>query len=301
MQINVYNDTPGATDFALAARCSTEVARVALRRSTLNGNVRVQAVEKNGAQAASDGRSVDAALIAELREAVWARDAFIAIAAHELRNPLTPIVAQVDLMRRQLSMGRASLDTIDAGLERLAWMTDQFVKRATTLLDVSRVTTGKLSLRPKLLAVTPLLRQIAASYAPLAAISRSTISIEASNTIELYADPLAVEQVVDNLISNALKYGAGHPIVLSVSIEDDQTILRVRDHGPGIPEDERARIFERFERAIGAEDRAGGFGVGLWIVVQLVEAMSGSVVVESSAGEGSTFIVRLPQYQEIKA
>jgi two-component system OmpR family sensor kinase len=244
------------------------------------------------------GSQSDADLLAELRDAVRARDAFIAIAAHELRNPMTPIVAQVDLMRRQLSMGRFSLDTFDAGLERLEWMTGQFVKRATTLLDVSRVTTGKLKLQLRSVRLAPLVRQIAASYAPIAARSKSSVNVEVATTIELYADQLAIEQIIDNLISNALKYGAGKPIDVTAAADGKTAVLQVVDHGPGIPEAERTRIFERFERAVGAEDRAGGFGVGLWIVVQLAEAMGGTVTVESVIDEGSTFTVRLPLHQE---
>jgi len=244
--------------------------------------------------AAKDGSLSDADLIAELRAAVGARDAFIAIAAHELRNPMTPMLAQVDLMRRQLALGRASLETVDAGLERLQWMTAQFVKRTTTLLDVSRVTTGKLKLQPETVRLAQLIRQIAASYAPVAARSKSSVNVQAPSTIELQADPLAVEQVIDNLISNALKYGAGRPIDVTARTDSDTAVIEVRDRGPGIPEAERDRIFERFERAIGTEDRAGGFGLGLWIVVQLVEAMGGTVQVESMIGEGSTFSVRMP-------
>lgn len=106
-------------------------------------------------------------------------------------------------------------------------------------------------------------------------------------------DRLAVEQVIDNLLSNAVKYGAGAAIDVTLANHDDMITLSVRDHGPGIAPEDRTRIFERFEHAVG-QRRHGGFGIGLWLARQLVEAMGGSLDVESRPGGGPTFVVRLP-------
>jgi signal transduction histidine kinase len=116
-------------------------------------------------------------------------------------------------------------------------------------------------------------------------------------------DGLALQQVIDNLVSNALKYGGGNPVLVSVASEGDGTagtcIVRVCDQGEGISPEAQARIFDRFERAVRPGEHGGGFGVGLWIVRQLVEAMNGTVEVASTPGRGSTFSVRLPRYDRI--
>ena len=107
-------------------------------------------------------------------------------------------------------------------------------------------------------------------------------------------DRLAVEQILDNLLSNAIKYGAGKPVMVAVLPRADQIVLRVTDNGPGISPEDQARIFERFERVIHQSEQAVGFGIGLWVVRQLAEAMDGKVEVASMPGQGATFTVSLP-------
>jgi two-component system, OmpR family, sensor kinase len=109
-------------------------------------------------------------------------------------------------------------------------------------------------------------------------------------------DRLALEQIVDNLVSNAIKYGAGRPIVVSASEDaaSGAVTVHVQDHGPGISTENQARIFERFERVVRPGHHAGGFGVGLWVVGQLVETMGGSIAIASQPDKGSTFTVSLP-------
>ncbi|MBV1796314.1 sensor histidine kinase KdpD [Siccirubricoccus sp. G192] len=106
-------------------------------------------------------------------------------------------------------------------------------------------------------------------------------------------DPLALEQVAENLLSNALKFGAGKPVAVTLRAEGQAAELAVRDRGIGISEADRARIFQRFERAVARREH-GGFGIGLWLANQLVLAMGGTIGIESTPGEGSAFLVRLP-------
>ena len=106
-------------------------------------------------------------------------------------------------------------------------------------------------------------------------------------------DELAVEQIADNLFSNAVKYGAGEPIEVSLVGDCRKARLTARDHGIGISEEDRARIFGAFERAVTRREE-GGFGIGLWVVRHLVDAMYGEIHVASWPGKGSTFIVILP-------
>jgi signal transduction histidine kinase len=102
-----------------------------------------------------------------------------------------------------------------------------------------------------------------------------------------------LEQVTDNLLSNALKFGAGRPVHVSLRSDGQSASLTVRDQGAGIPEEDRARIFKRFEQAVTRREH-GGFGIGLWLVNQLTTAMGGSIELESARGEGTTFTVVLP-------
>jgi signal transduction histidine kinase len=107
-------------------------------------------------------------------------------------------------------------------------------------------------------------------------------------------DSLRLEQVVTNLLTNALKYGAGRPIEVTVEGDDTHARLSVRDQGIGIAEEDAGRIFERFERAVSVQ-HYGGFGIGLWIVREIIQALGGTIEVRSTVGQGATFTVILPR------
>jgi len=238
--------------------------------------------------------SQHARLLGELIQAVDARDEFIAIAAHELRNPMTPILGYVEHM---LAISRrpenVCPEVIIIALERLAVLIAEYIKRATTLLDVSRITAGKLRAELSVVDLSATMRQVV--YRNRADAARSGCCLEASieDGISGLFDPLAVEQIADNLLSNALKYGAGEPIEVSLVRDETGVRLTVRDYGIGISEADQARIFDAFERAVTRREH-GGFGIGLWIVNQLVDTMHGKVDVTSRPNQGSTFTVRLP-------
>jgi signal transduction histidine kinase len=195
----------------------------------------------------------------------------------------------------------ALVSKIEQGLEQVEWLIEQYVKRATTLLDVSRATAGKLQLDAVTVDLCAVVRDIAESFAPIADHAGSALEVRVpTRPVVCQGDRLALEQVIDNLVSNALKYGAGKPVVVSVAEERKPGvtagtgIVRVRDQGAGISPQDQDRIFARFERAVRPGEHGGGFGVGLWIVHQLVQAMSGTVAVASKTGQGSTFTVRIP-------
>jgi signal transduction histidine kinase len=229
----------------------------------------------------------------ELRAAVGARDAFLAMAAHELRNPMTPIVGQVARLHRSVAMRACSLDDVEHGLQRIQWLIDLYLKRATTLLDVSRITSGKLRLEPASVDIAELLRIIAASLEPAAQYAGSTLTLQVAERLPAVMDPLAIEQILDNLLLNAIKYGAGRPIDITAALEGELLRLSVRDRGIGMSQEDQRRIFEPFERAISYGVRAG-FGIGLWVVRQLVDAMQGEIHVHSAPDAGTTFTVTLP-------
>jgi len=238
--------------------------------------------------------SQHARLVAELTQAVHARDSFIAIAAHELRNPMTPILGYVEHI---LSVGRrpesGCPEGIIVALERLVGLIDEYIKRATTLLDISRITAGKLRAELSMVDLSAMMRQ--AVHRHRAGAERSGCRLDSSIECEVSGllDQLAVDQIADNLLSNAVKYGAGEPIEVSLVRNGTEARLTVQDHGSGISEEDQARIFGAFERAVTRREQ-GGFGIGLWVVRQLVEAMHGEIHVTSRPAEGSTFIVTLP-------
>lgn len=236
---------------------------------------------------------------AELTEAVGARDRFIAIAAHELRNPMTPMLGQIDLLLKGLRAGRYTVEQVEQRLERVRLVMDHYLKRAEVLLDVSRITSGKLRLEPSCFDLCELLREIVETFTAVARHAGAPINIDAPASLPGTWDRLAMEQIIDNLVSNAIKYGAHRTVEISVEPFKDQVSIRVRDHGPGISTEDRARIFGRFERAVGSDERRSGFGVGLWVVGQLIDAMEGVIKVDDAEGGGTVFTVTLLRHVNV--
>ncbi len=232
--------------------------------------------------------------IKNLSEAVAARDTFIAVAAHELRNPMMPILGQIDLLISAVKADRCSLEQVEERLNRIQQTVRQFMKRAVVLLDVSRITSGKFRLEPYPCDLSVLTRQVLDEFAVAAQHAGVSLELDAPETLPGVWDRLAVEQIIDNLISNALKYGGRTPVAVAIGATDRFVQIRVRDHGKGIPAQQRARILECFERAVGHNEYRSGFGVGLWVVGQLVASMNGTLSIEDAPGGGALFIVSLP-------
>jgi signal transduction histidine kinase len=236
--------------------------------------------------------------LAELTEAVAARDTFIAVAAHELRNPMTPILGQVELLLSGVRNGKYSDEQIRHRLELIQQSVRRYMKRAGVLLDVSRITTGKFRLEPASCDLAAVLREVTDEFAVAARHSGVVMQISAPDSLPGTWDRLAIEQIIDNLVSNALKYGGGTPVEVTAVADDAQVHIRVRDHGTGIPAEDRRRIFERFERAVDQNEHRSGFGVGLWVVRQLVGSMNGTIEIDDAPGGGALFSVTLPLHVE---
>jgi signal transduction histidine kinase len=161
------------------------------------------------------------------------------------------------------------------------------------LLDVSRITSGRLRLEREDVDLAALAQEIALRFFDDDR-QASPIRCDCTGPVVGFWDRLRMDQVVSNLVSNALKYGNRKPIEITVVAAGENAVFRIRDQGIGIDADAQSRIFERFERAV--EGRSyGGFGLGLWIARQVVEAHGGSIAVESAPNAGSTFIVTLPR------
>lgn len=232
--------------------------------------------------------------VAELRDAVRARNDFIAIAAHELRNSMTPIMGVAELALKAARDAESTCPPrVTTLLERMQLLAQDFIQRSTRLLDVSRIEAGNLQLRPSETDLSALVLSVAQKYDVTAAHMRSPVDLDIKGGVTGALDRLAVEQVVENLLSNALKFGAGGPVTVRLRSDGRSARLDVQDRGIGMSPDQQGRVFGRFEQVI-AQHRGPGFGVGLWLSNHLVAAMDGRIAVSSHMGEGSTFTVTLP-------
>ncbi|MHB1844417.1 MAG: hybrid sensor histidine kinase/response regulator [Deltaproteobacteria bacterium] len=230
-----------------------------------------------------------------LREAIRSREEFIAIAAHELRAPVAPLALQCRALRRAIDRGDPKatepewllpkLQRIDRCVGRLERLMDR-------LLDVSRLAVQSIRLEPRAMDLADAGRTVAARIVE----ERPELSlvVHAEEPVVGRWDPIRVEEIVTNLLSNAAKYGGERPIELTIEADGEMARIAVRDHGIGITSEAQERIFQRFERFVSSRS-AAGFGLGLWIVRQIVEAHGGQISVWSQPGEGSRFTVELPR------
>ncbi len=240
----------------------------------------------------------NARLYQEAQAAVRIREDFLAIAGHELRTPLT--AARLNLERlgtllraapdsegagKDSATGR--LHAVERSVARMGGLVDQ-------LLDVSRLSAGRLTLDLEDVDLVEVAREALERLEQEAARAETEFRLSAPDAVVGRWDRIRLDQVISNLLSNALKYGAGQPIDLEVRTEAGAAVVRVRDRGIGISPENQARIFEKFERAAAVRDFAG-FGLGLWISREIVAAMGGRIDVASGPGAGATFTVMLPR------
>ncbi|MBU8896635.1 PAS domain-containing protein [Corallococcus sp. M34] len=230
-----------------------------------------------------------------LRAALETRDEFLSIASHELKTPLTSLQLQLQLLARAVA-GRASEGEASPLPARVRAAQRQVARLAllvATLLDLSRIRAGRLELEPEQLDLSALVTDLASRCQEDATSAGCLLNLQVTPGVVGFWDRLKLEQILTNLLSNAFKYGAAHPVEVTVDHDDARARVIVRDHGIGIDLEHQVRIFERFERAVYARDY-GGVGLGLWISRKLARSLEGDIRVESVLGEGSTFIVQLP-------
>jgi PAS domain S-box-containing protein len=237
----------------------------------------------------------NARLYADAQEAVRVRDEFLSIASHELRTPLTPLQLHVqDMLRRATGEGpELPNDKLAAKLDTVARQVDRLQALVENLLDIARITQHRLVVSYEELDLAEVVREAVTRFGRAAEHAGVALVVDAPEPVLGSWDRLRVDQIVANLISNAIKFGAGKPVELRVRSQDGIATLTVRDQGIGIDPADQARIFERFERAVPSK-HFGGFGLGLWIVRQIVDALGGTIEVDSQVGAGSRFTVALP-------
>ncbi|MDI1436674.1 sensor histidine kinase [Polyangium sorediatum] len=237
----------------------------------------------------------NANLFHEALEAISARDDFLAVASHELRTPLTPLKLQLERLVRDARAG-AHQERLAPALEVAYRQVGRLAALIDRLLDVSRITAGKLDLCLDEIDLCALVHDVVTRFGREIEDAGCQLSFPHDKPILGTWDRLRLEQVVTNLLGNATKYGRGKPIEIGLEADEGTVHLTVRDHGVGIAPEDQGKIFERFERAV-TNQSFGGLGLGLWIVRQIVETHGGAVRVESAPGKGSTFQVELPRWR----
>ncbi|MET0383799.1 MAG: hybrid sensor histidine kinase/response regulator [Burkholderiaceae bacterium] len=252
--------------------------------------------------ALEESRRRQQALVAELqtaqvdlKRAVQMRDEFMSMVVHELRTPLSVLAMEVRVRQHQLAAGNSAFfaaDNLGKMFERDQRQVRSLTRLIDDMLDASQIQHGKLSIRRGRCDLTAMLRRVVAETQG----QRSDVQITlAPDCAEIGGDwdEFRLEQVVVNLLTNALRYGGGKPILVELEQLPAAAAIRVSDHGIGIAPEDRERVFEQFVR-VGNRMRMPGLGLGLYITKQIVEAHGGTISVDSTLGEGSTFTVELP-------
>jgi PAS domain S-box-containing protein len=236
----------------------------------------------------------NARLYRQSQEAVRLREDFLSVASHELHTPLTPLRLHLQTLQRALA---ASADGLAAGLMPKVDKALRQVKRLSQLvddlLDVSRLTSGRLRLQWEDVDLMELTRDLVERFAEQARAADCPLHVTTEVSPVGHWDRMRLEQVLTNLITNALKYGVGQPVELHVAASGGRAYWSIRDHGIGIAAQDLDRIFGRFERAVSTR-QYGGLGLGLYISREIVRALGGDIQVESQPGAGARFTVELP-------
>jgi signal transduction histidine kinase len=232
----------------------------------------------------------------DLQQALQIRDEFLSIASHELKTPLTPLRLQLQLMQRQAKLepsGFMATSEIVAKLDMAEAQIVRLNKLVEDLLDVSRMANRRLSIQREDMDLATVAREVVQRFTEPASIAGCTLTLIAPPLLPGRWDRMRIEQILTNLISNAVKYGGSKPISICLEQVGASAQLTVEDHGIGISYENQDRVFERFERAAPGSE-FGGLGLGLYIVRQLVEAHGGRIWVASEVGKGSVFTLTLP-------
>lgn len=229
-----------------------------------------------------------------LQDALKSKDDFFSIASHELRTPITALKMQVQMLRYGIQKQNFDTDRVLHGLASADFQTDRLVKLIDNLLDVTRIKNNKLSIdRSGLINLTHIVESVASRLHDVAKSSGCRITLELEKNVSGYWDSMRVEQLVTNLVSNAVKYGDKKPIHLSLHSQQNCAVLKVRDQGIGIAPEDRGRIFNKFERTASATNFSG-LGLGLYISNQIALAHGGSISVTNNESKGSVFTLTLP-------
>ena len=233
---------------------------------------------------------------AELERAVAMRDEFMSMVAHELRTPLNTLFLETQL--RELQLGKDNMaffgaDQLRRMVARDGRQIHSMIRLINDMVDVSRIRSGKLSIRPAHTELGALLERVVSDLTQRAEAAGASITLQAPVPVYGVWDEFRVEQVIVNLLTNALRYGGGKPVTVTLGADTTRARIVVQDQGNGIAAQDIERIFEPFERAGNKEVREG-LGLGLYIARQLAESHCGTLEVVSTPGHGAAFCLMLP-------
>jgi signal transduction histidine kinase len=196
------------------------------------------------------------------------------------------------LLLREVSRPHSDIARIATGLEVAARQTQRLTHLVDELLDVSRITARRLKLEREEVNLSLSIQDVLTRLRDVTDRAKCPVLPLVQSGIVGSWDRMRLEQVLENLLTNAAKYGAGSPIEVTLRADGRWATLAVRDHGPGIPESEQGRLFDPFARL--APPGLGGLGLGLFITKQIIDAHHGQIRVESRQGQGATFVIELP-------
>lgn len=239
---------------------------------------------------------------AQAHEEIKARDEFLSIATHELKTPLTLSLLQIQRALhniKNVSLANFSVQNLMSMLESIEHQTDRLSKLISDLSNVSLITTGRMRLEVDDVNITEVIKDVI-KRVPLTMNKEGyPITFKENGDIKGRWDKIRIEQVLTNLVTNAIKYGNGKPIEVFLKTTNDWLSLYVKDRGLGIPKELQQKVFDRFER--GAADKGiKGLGVGLYITKQIITAHGGTIELNSKPGRGSEFIVKLPRNNQME-
>lgn len=224
------------------------------------------------------------------------RDEFMSMVAHELRTPLNTLFLEAQLRGMQLDKGNLaafSEQQLRKMVARDGRQIQSMIRLINDMVDVSRIRSGKLSIRPAETELSSLLERIVSDLAQRTEAAGGTIDLHAPEPVDGVWDEFRVEQIVINLLTNALRYGGSKPVLITLMRRNGFAEIVVRDQGVGISPEDQRRIFNPFERA-GTKEVREGLGLGLYIARQLAESHGGTLDVESAPNEGAAFRLALP-------
>jgi signal transduction histidine kinase len=247
---------------------------------------------KHAGEALEHAYGAEQAARREAEEALRVREQFLSVASHELKTPLTSLMGNLQLMERRMqregTMAAREMRTLRIAVAQA----DRLNRLVTSLLDISRIEQGQLTIQPVVLDMCGLTRQVVEDMRATLE-HRSLLLVCPDEPLMIEGDPLRLEQVLQNLIQNAVKYSPEDAAIsIEVQQQDAHVAVAVTDLGIGIPPDALPRLFQRFFRATNVEEQhISGLGIGLYVINEIVNLHGGSIDVQSREGHGSTFTV----------
>ena len=239
----------------------------------------------------------------ELQRRDERKDDFILMASHELKTPITTLKLQVQMRNRLIKKGDLSVylpEKVNSLITTAEHQLSRIERLVDDMLDISRIENGKLKLQYEQFDLGDLVKKTFQSFSEEFKNAKCPVELDIKEGIVGQWDKYRIEQAIINLFTNAIKYGSNCNVKITVKQDAKDAILMVKDEGMGIATEDQKRIFQRFERAVEGGN-ISGLGLGLFITKEILELQGGDIYVDSTFGEGSTFIVKLPLLEERRA